>query len=140
LSEEIKKKGIINERTAHHVGRKVNKMEAEYRKCNDWVNQTGQGFLDEGRDITDARNKCCSFFYTLEPMMQNRPGTNPLILSGIGVGDEAEEPEGNDDDSSTTEQLHGTDISVMVVDDSPEKKTLAENSTTGSADANNNNK
>jgi hypothetical protein len=71
LSEEIKKKGIAVERTAHHVGMKINKMEAEYRKCNNWVNQTGQGILDEGGDITDDVNKHCSFFYTLEPIMRD---------------------------------------------------------------------
>ncbi len=57
--------------------------------------------------------------------MRSTPGTNPLVLSEIGVRDEAEEPEGNDDDSSTAEQLHGADISVMVVDDSPDKKNFS---------------
>jgi hypothetical protein len=35
LSDEIRKKGIIVEGTAHHVGIKMNKMKAEYRKAND---------------------------------------------------------------------------------------------------------
>jgi hypothetical protein len=33
---------------------------------NDWINQTGQGIIDEGGDITDAVNKWRSFYYTLE--------------------------------------------------------------------------
>jgi hypothetical protein len=69
LSEEIKKNRITAERTAHRAGMKIDKMEAEYQKCNDWVNQTGHRILDEGGDITDAMNKRCSFFYTLEPIM-----------------------------------------------------------------------
>ncbi len=64
---------------------KINKMEAEYKKTNDWVNQTGQGIIDEGGDITDVVNKRCSFFYLLEPIMADRPGTNPLLISEAGI-------------------------------------------------------
>jgi hypothetical protein len=48
LSDEIKKQGIIVERSLHHVGIKINKMEGEFWKTHDWVMQTGQGILDEG--------------------------------------------------------------------------------------------
>jgi hypothetical protein len=47
-----------------------------------------------------------------------RPTTT---TSEIGTGNEAEEAGGNEDDSSTSGQLQGADISVMVVDDSPVK-------------------
>ncbi len=75
-----------------------------------------------------------------------------MVLSEVGVEDEAGEPvsNNNDDDSSTSEQLQLSDISVTVVDDSPEKTSSAVGATnnnnsnaavgTASVDASNNNK
>jgi hypothetical protein len=137
LSEEIKKKGIIVERTAHHVGMKINKMEAEYRKTNDWINQTGQGIIDEGGDITDIVNKRCSYFYLLEPIMADRPGTNPLMVSEAGI-DNGTEVDDGDTISSTSIQLAGGDKSIALVDESPVKEVAVTNAVpaTAGSDAN----
>jgi len=43
--------GIIVDRTFHHVRMNINKMEGAYKKASDWVNQIGQGELDEEGDI-----------------------------------------------------------------------------------------
>jgi hypothetical protein len=117
LSDLIKRNGILVERTPHHVGMKINKMEAEYRKTNDWINQTGQGIIDEGGNITDAINKRCSYFYLLEPIMVDRPGTNPLVVKEAGIY----EDEVGDMDSglSTSHQLAGGGASIALVDESP---------------------
>ncbi len=126
LSEEIKKKGIIVEQTAHHVGMKINKMEAEYRKTNDWINQTGQGIIDEGGDITNIVNKRCSYFYLLEPIMADRPGTNPLMVSEAGI-DNGTEVDDVDTISSTSIQLAGGDKSIALVDELPVKEVAVTN-------------
>ncbi len=82
---------------------RITKMEAEYRKTNDWINQTGQGIIDEGGDITDAVNKRCSYFYLLQPIMADRPGTNPMVVKETGIyDDEAGDIESG---SSTSDQL-----------------------------------
>jgi hypothetical protein len=94
-------------------------MEAEYRKTNDWINQTGQGIIDEGGDITDVVNKRCSYFYLLEPIMADRPGTNPMVVNETGIyDDEAGDIESG---SSTSDQLAGGDVSIALVDQSPVK-------------------
>ncbi len=49
LSDEMQ--GIIVHRTFHHVRMNINKMEGAYKKASDWVNQIGQGELDEEGDI-----------------------------------------------------------------------------------------
>jgi len=133
LSDEIKKQGIIVERSPHHVGMKINKMEGEFWKTYDWVKQTGQGILDEGGDITDIVLKKCPYYYVLEAVMADRPGTDPLVLfeAGLMEGDDQPEHDNNpnqnsedeDNGSSTSAQLHGEE-SMQVVDKSP-KKTYA---------------
>jgi hypothetical protein len=130
LSDEIKKQGIIVERSPHHVGMKINKMEGEFWKTYNWVKQTGQGILDEGRDITDIVLKKCPYYYVLEAVMAECPGTVPLGLLKAGFMEGGDQPEhnnnpnenseGEDDGSSTSAQVHGEE-SVQVVDKSPKK-------------------
>jgi hypothetical protein len=59
------------ERSAHHVGMKVKKMEGEFWKTYDWVKQTDQGILEEGGDIQDIVLKKCPYNYVLESFIMH---------------------------------------------------------------------
>jgi hypothetical protein len=62
LSQLIKEKGNLVERSAVSVGSKIIRMEAMYKEASDWLAQTDQGVLAEGGDVTDAVKKRCPFF------------------------------------------------------------------------------
>ena len=81
LSQLIKDKGILVERSAVSVGSKIIRMEAMYKEASDWLSQTGQGVLAEGGDVTDAVKKRCPFFYIIDPIMCDRASIKPLALS-----------------------------------------------------------
>jgi hypothetical protein len=88
---------------------------------NDWINQTGEGIFNEGGDLTDAINKRCSYFYLLEPIMADWPGTNPLVVSKTGIDNDNEVDE-TDTILSTSNQIAGGDGSIKLVDESPVKE------------------
>jgi hypothetical protein len=74
--------------------------------------------------------KKCPYYYVLEAVMADRPGTDPLVLfeAGLMEGDDQPEHDNNpnqnsedeDNGSSTSAQLHGEE-SMQVVDKSPKK-------------------
>jgi hypothetical protein len=68
LSQLIKEKGILVERSAVSVGSKIIRMEAMYKEASDWLAQTGQGVLAEGGDVTDAVKKGVLSFTLLTPL------------------------------------------------------------------------
>ena len=80
LSDKILKSGITVPRNAKSVGAKIARMEGEYKKAFDFVNNTGQGLKDEGKDITDTVKKMCPYYYDLDPIMGTRASTKPLEL------------------------------------------------------------
>jgi hypothetical protein len=80
LADEIKKAGITVTRNARAVGAKIARMESEYKNAHDFVTNTGQGLMDEGKDITEIMKKMCSYYYVLDPIMGNRASTIPLEL------------------------------------------------------------
>jgi hypothetical protein len=55
-------------------------MEGEYKKAFNFVNDTGQGLMEEGKYITEIVKKMCPYFYELDPIMGNRASTHPLEL------------------------------------------------------------
>jgi len=80
LSERIAKTGITVSRNAKSVGAKISRMEGEYKKAFDFVNNTGQGLMEDGQDITDIMKKMCPYFYELDPIMGSRASTRPMGL------------------------------------------------------------
>ncbi len=58
LAEEIKKAGRSTSRNARAVGAKIARMASEYKNAHDFVNNTGQGLMDEGKDVTEIVKKC----------------------------------------------------------------------------------
>jgi hypothetical protein len=83
--------------------------------------------LDEGGDIQDIVLKKCPYY------MVDWPGTDPLALFEVGLLEEDEQSyavsyaDGNADESSTSVQLGGED-SVLVVDESPNKLCISNQS------------
>jgi len=80
LSERIAKAGITVSRNAKSVGAKISRNEGEYKKAFDFVNNTGQGLMEDGQDITDIMKKMCPYFYELDPIMGSRASTRPMGL------------------------------------------------------------
>jgi len=116
LSQLIKEKGILVERSAVSVGSKIIRMEAMYKDAADWLAQTGQGVLAEGGDVTDAVKKRCPFFYIIDPIMRDRPSIKPLALS--------DELDWENLENESTE-MEVTDLSDFPgVDDSVDEPTM----------------
>ncbi len=80
LSKKIKEAGITVDGNPKSVGAKLQRMEAEYKRANDFVVNTGQGLLEEGKDITQYVKKLCPFYYELHPIMADRASMIPLAL------------------------------------------------------------
>jgi hypothetical protein len=78
LAELIKKQGITVEQTAAQIGMKICKIEADYRKANDWLQNTGAGVLEDGGTIEEGNTKRCKYFSLLDAVMSSRPVINPL--------------------------------------------------------------
>jgi hypothetical protein len=54
----IKAVGITVDQNPQSVGAKLQGMEAEYKRANNFEINTGQGLLDEGKDITEYVKIC----------------------------------------------------------------------------------
>ncbi len=67
-------------RNAKLVGAKLARMETDYKKAYDYVSSTGQGLMEEGKDITEYVKKLCPFYYVLDPVMASRASTKPLAM------------------------------------------------------------
>jgi hypothetical protein len=78
LSERIAQAGITVSRNAKSVGAKTSRTEGEYKKAFDFVNNTGQGLMENGQDITDINKKMCPYFYELDPIMGSKVSTCTL--------------------------------------------------------------
>jgi hypothetical protein len=61
------------------VGAKISRMEGENKKAFDFVNNTVQGLMEDGQDISGILKKMCPYFYELDPIMGSR-ATCPLDL------------------------------------------------------------
>ena len=96
LADLMKKQGITVERTANQIGTKICKIEADYRKAYDWLQNTGAGVLEEGGTIDEGITKRCKYFYLLDPIMSSRAAINPLARAEIGVSDEVPGVESGD--------------------------------------------
>ncbi len=62
------------------VGAKIARMEEEYKKAFNFVTNTGQGLMEEEKDLTEIVKKMCPYYYELDPIMGNRASTKPLDL------------------------------------------------------------
>ncbi len=53
LVDESIKAGIMVARNTRAVGAKIDCMEIEYKNAHDFVTNTGQALMDEGKDTTE---------------------------------------------------------------------------------------
>jgi hypothetical protein len=68
-------------------------MEANYKKAFDFVSNTVQGLMEEGKDITKYVKKLCPFYYVLDPVMTSRASTKPLAMIYSAEADRKEREE-----------------------------------------------
>jgi hypothetical protein len=80
LAKKINDAGITVARNAKAVGAKIMQMEAGYKKSFNFITNTGQGLMDEGKDITEYVKKMCPYYYELDPIMASRASTKPLSM------------------------------------------------------------
>jgi len=75
----------LSERTWESVQTMTSAREESWKSCNDWINNTGQGVLenpDQGKESFDAIvNKRYPFHCDWEPVMMDREGSNPAATS-----------------------------------------------------------
>jgi len=97
----------LSERTWESIQTVIASREESWRSCNDWINNTGQGCLldpKQGQPHFDKRVKIrCPFYYDWEPVMIDRAGNNPAVISNDldkSDDDESFDLEPDDDDDS----------------------------------------
>jgi hypothetical protein len=104
LSQRIADAGITVSRNAKAVGAKIARMEGEYKKAFDFVTNTGQGLMDEGKDITEIVKKMCPYYYELDPIMGSRASTRPLeLFDSAGIADDVSSDSAAKDDDANDE-------------------------------------
>jgi len=101
----------LSVRTAEAVQTMIAIREETWRSCNDWINNTGQGVLndpEQGKDSFDKAVKDrCSFCYDWEPIMIDRAGNNPAVTSNdldSADDDESEDPKDCDYEEDEEEE------------------------------------
>ena len=118
LSKKIADAGITVARNAKSVGAKLARMEADYKKAYDFVSNTGQGLMEEGKDITEYVKKLCPFYYVLDPVMASRASTKPLAMFDSAEGDEDEsEATNEDDDAAEPDDVNDPDYDLLQDED-----------------------
>jgi hypothetical protein len=127
LSHKIKAAGITVDRNPKSVGAKLQRMEAEYKCANDFVMNTGQGLLEEGKDITQYVKKLCPYYYVLHPVMADRASTKPVAsFESEGISALPTTPSNDsyltNNDKSDADYDDEEEASVEVVED-PDKET-----------------
>ena len=56
-------------------------MDDQYQTATDWIEQIGQGVLEEGDDIKTWVTKLCPFYYLINEVMWDQASECPLALS-----------------------------------------------------------
>jgi len=97
----------LSEPTWESVQTMIAAKEETWHNCNDWINNTGQGCLDNPLEGKPHFDKCvktrCPFYYDWEPVMTDRAGNNPAVTSDDlekSDDDESEDKPLDDDDDS----------------------------------------
>lgn len=53
-------------------------MQEKYKTAYDFIGNTGQGLMDEGKDITKYVKKLCPYYFVLHTIMADRASTKLL--------------------------------------------------------------
>jgi len=86
-------------------------LENTWRSCNDWINNTGQGVLNDplqGQAPFDkAVRKRCFFYYDWEEFMIDRAGNNPAVSSNDldSASDDGSEDPNEEEEEEEVEEV-----------------------------------
>jgi hypothetical protein len=86
-------------RLGKDVENKIQNFEALYKKASDWKGATGAGISDPGK-VEEYLRKLCPYYFELQPIMESRHTTRPLLCSGSQIASyESKQSDNSDDDS-----------------------------------------
>ncbi len=100
MFSKIADAGITVSRNVKSVREKLARMEADYKKVYDFVSNTGQRLMEEGKDITKYVKKLCPFYYILDPLMASKASTKSLAMFDSADGDADESKASNEEDEA----------------------------------------
>jgi hypothetical protein len=71
--------GVVKNRSADDVKKKIETLEKQMRKAAEWASQTGAGLMESGNQTAfrDYITKICEHYYILEPVWGDRVGLLP---------------------------------------------------------------
>ena len=76
------KSGCIIERTPKQIANKINELVRSYRDAIAFKNSTGQQHLSD-EDMENAVFGICKYFNELDPILRDRPSTEPLLTNKV---------------------------------------------------------
>ena len=95
------------------VENKIQNLEALYKKASDWKGETGAGISEPGK-VEEYLRKLCPYYFELQPIMESRHTTRPLICSGSQIASYESKQSDNSDNESEEEKKRNERISAYV--------------------------
>ena len=91
LALKIKEANIKVDCSAASIEAKIQRMEEQYQLAHDWLQNTGEGCLKHGEDVTTYVKKLCPFSYEIDAAMRDQASVQPLALSNHKDDDNSKE-------------------------------------------------
>ena len=110
-TEILNKIGVT--RIGKDVENKIQNLEALYKKASDWKGATGAGISDPGK-VEEYLRKLCPYYFELQPIMESRHTTRPLLCSGSHIASYEHKQSNNSDDDSEDDNKRNEIISAEV--------------------------
>ena len=100
-------------RLGKDVENKIQNFEALYKKASDWKGATGAGISDPGK-VEEYLRKLCPYYFELQPIMESRHTTRPLLCSGSHIASYESKQSNNSDIESEDDNKRNDIISAEV--------------------------
>ena len=100
-------------RLGKDVENKIQNLEAQYKKASDWKGATGAGISDPGK-VEEYLRKLCPYYFELQPIMESRHTTRPLLCSGSHIASYERKQSNNSDIESEDDNKRNEIISECV--------------------------
>ena len=128
IADKLRRAEVVKERDAGAVKSKIESIEAAFKACHDWANETGQGVLERDGQVVfeEACRKKFPYYFDLIDIFGDRAMARPAATTddvSIGLGslssdDVVESSTGSDPEATTIVVDIQNDSDVVACDNS----------------------